>query len=256
MQTNSDVVSAEYRIFSENDTDEIHHAFGKDISNPQITGRSSVSSGETIKFYLPPNLNGNRILFSAGVSGFPEVHYEEFFIPAPILYIQSIYPTPLAGEVEWIRICSTGGLAPGDVAAGLYIRDSSSTDKIVPYLQRFSQMPAGYSLSGNSLTLQTNSCAILVDPDFNSTGSQIIPLLNEDTSLWTIETSSAIGNGLSSGEGFLIFRMENDLSTSPLCSFGKPDTSSPYSVPSANGERIERVKGTIKDSRKNFILKK
>ena len=241
-----------YRLYSENIAENIHHVFGRDLLNPQTSGTIAAVHGDLLSFSPDAALSGNRILFTADIPGVPEIYYGEFFIPGPLLLFQTISPTPAAGESEWIRLCSPRGFTASDSASGLYIKDSNSADKIIPYLNRFSTMPPGYSLNGASLTLAPGACAVLIDPDFDPAAGQILPLVPNDTSLWTIESSSAIGNGLASGENLIVYRMESDSSISPLCTYGRPDTASPFSVRTVTGERVERVTNTIKDLKTNY----
>ncbi|MDH5655640.1 MAG: hypothetical protein OEZ34_07015, partial [Spirochaetia bacterium] len=163
-------------------------------------------------------------------------------------------PSPVSGHSEWIRICSPNGLSLSEIQNGLYLKDSSSQDKIVPYLQRFVSIPANVTLTGNTLELMPKTCAILVDPDFDFS-YQILPLKAEDRELWTVETSSAMGNGISSGEGLILFTKENDLTESPLCSFGLPDTPLPFFLQVQTGETIERKSDTIRDSESNYNVR-
>lgn len=224
---------------------------GRSLLSPLFSYNSVVT--DQTELQIAPVSPGNRLLISfqpLTTPGAP-LQVEELFLIKKGLQFQSLAATPIAPAVEWIRLCSPDGFGAADAPFGLFIEDRFASDQIVPYLNRFAAMPQGVALRGDTLSLQAGECALLVDPDYSPL-NQILPVQPNDTALWTIASTAAIGNGLASGEGVAIYRIESDLSKSPLCSLGLPDTPVPFSIPTLSGERMERIGSSPYDQFLNY----
>lgn len=154
------------------------------------------------------------------------------------LFIDTVAPSPVSGEEEWIRVCSQDGFA-GD---SLRIKDESSEDTVVPFYTRTGLMLAPYGLD---LILAPYSCALIVDPDYRGHAIPPPEYPYVDRALWTIGSTSAIGNGLSSGETVLIYRITL-LGSETLATAGLPDIA-PFHIPTPTGRRLVRVAGSMFD---------
>lgn len=171
----------------------------------------------------------------------------------PDLYIQTISNSPGPDEYEWIRICSNTNFIPTQ-GNRLFIQDSKYSDHIVASSNRIhnDQLHVELrSLDQSSLKLGKNKCAILVDPDYRNVS---LPVRPNDTSLWSIEKTSAIGNGLSSGEGLLIYLLNPADQKTILTSHGLVDAPAlvQFQIPVTPGQCLERKPGTWLDMEKNF----
>ncbi|MCB1326005.1 MAG: hypothetical protein H7A21_17870 [Spirochaetales bacterium] len=164
------------------------------------------------------------------------------------LYFQTISATPGPGEVEWVRVCSPNGFTLSE----LLFADANSEDSIVPYATRHPGVAPISNLSATDTHLAAGRCAIIVDPDFLP--AQTLPIGPEDTHLWTIASSAALGNGLGSGEALLIYVRLNS-NRRVLASYGLPDSSASFGLDTANGERVERVAGTRADEAGSFEVR-
>lgn len=175
---------------------------------------------------------------------------DEILSPAGLLYFDTIQATPVDGEEEWIRLCSNIGFHEVDDEKELFFRDNAYEDRIVPYSARFPIPPFSIPshLRTADLDLSAGGCVLLVDPDQNPSWIQSEPT---DEALWTIEESSALGNGLSSGEGMSIFLRTNSNET-PVATFGRPDFFASFSMETESGQYLKRQAGTHDDSRNNW----
>lgn len=267
----AEVAPRRMRLYSEDGPLDIQLRAGESLLQPQFQSTIRVAHGEEIllsevvrpALTLPATpralyaIHHNALLLAAG----------EFFAPQIPLIVQSVSPAPAEGHVEWIRLCSPHGFSPdtdspqtpGDgsdpLAAPdsnnrLFINDSNSADQIVPFNERHPlqnpAIPVSNSpdesaphrlLESNSLELAAGTCALLVDPDY---AGQPLPLRHTDRALWTIATSQAIGNGLSSGEALLIQLRTHANRTVSLCSYGRPDLPDPFEMHTSRGEYVSR----------------
>lgn len=230
------------------------------------------SHGDAIDLPVPPLPEtgpGPRLIYTVHANDRLLGAGESFAREIP-LQIHSVAPTPAAGHVEWLRLCSPDGFSPtaysqpgsrSSASAGastneslqLFVADSRSADRIVPHAERFETGPRAFAtpqanpLPGtpfafrtiDSLELAPGECAILVDPDY---AGQTLPLIPADRALWTIADSSAIGNGLSSGEGLRVYlATANQAPAIPLCSYGRPDLPDPFAIHTDSGRYVSRT---------------
>jgi hypothetical protein len=242
-----------FQLFTTSSAERVRITSGRDPALPEAVTVIDLPDRSFYDF-VPPTPGYRVIGGFEFVSSISNPAYFEYFSWGAALAFQTLYPSPLTGESEWLRICSATGFGAVDAATGLYIRDSAFEDRIVPYLQRFPASTPPLPLNGNTLTIAPGECALLIDPDFNPT-TQNIPLRAEDSTLWTIESSAAIGNGIASGEGLILYRKEADLTRTPFGSFGLPDTPLPFSINASSGDTIERMTGTVYDRIENYEVK-
>ncbi|MCE9600411.1 MAG: hypothetical protein K8S54_20805 [Spirochaetia bacterium] len=155
----------------------------------------------------------------------------EVFRSNPGIFIETVAPSPVAGEEEWIRVCSRDGFSTDS----LRIKDESSEDTIVPFSVRTGLMIAPY---GTDLNLSALSCAIIVDPDYRGHAIPPPAFPYVDRALWTIASTSAIGNGLASGETLRIYRLTS-FGDETLATAGLPDIA-PFHITTSTGQRMVR----------------
>ncbi|MBL8020227.1 MAG: hypothetical protein JNM27_11225 [Leptospirales bacterium] len=193
-----------------------------------------VQNGDLVRIAASPTY---RSVFRLDVGATPLIA-GEIFRNNRDLFIETVAPSPVSGEEEWIRVCSQDGFA-GDT---LRIKDESSEDTIVPFYARTGLMLAPYT---SDLVLAPYGCALIVDPDYR--GHFIPPpeYPYVDRGLWTIGSTSAIGNGLSSGETIQIYRITLS-GPETLATVGLPDIA-PFHIPTPTGRRLVRAAGSLFD---------
>jgi len=213
----------------------IHEAGGLQLESSVPLDLTIQFSGRTIESIVLRASPGLITLPAPNMPGqlFVDLSHEgrqlfrtEVFQPGPEIIIQTIAPTPLAGYEEWIRICATEPFQP----QRLFLRDSSAEDEIVPWFTRKSIAPPS-GLSGSQWNLDAGECAIIIDPDYSG---HTLPLRPTDRALWTIQATTAIGNGLSSAESIMIFAENRN-----LAAYGQDG-----GLSSSSGEFVERTHGT------------
>lgn len=229
-----DGLSRTYRFFSQEGQNQ---AFWKIEGPVNISFSNLLNPGESY-IISPASADHSRSLISAQING-RVAHLSEFFRISPRLYIDAVESTPDAAGEEWIRVCAASDFNV-PAAFRLTIRDANASDTVVPYSARFPGASWNFPETGR-LNLTAGKCAIIVDPDYRG---QSLPLQENDTSLWTIESTGAIGNGLGSGEGLLL-SLDSQNGNEILASFGLPDSPLPFSIPSQTGQYVKRTGGTL-----------
>ena len=231
------------RLYSELGTLPLRIAVGETLNDAQTFERD-VAPGQEI--WIAPDqtdealaIRNPRTIFRVSYGERVLAAGEIFFGPRIPLIVQSVAPTPASGDVEWIRLCSPDGFSPDAQIPGsrLFVRDANGSDQIIPFRTRHPEAPPG-GLIDDTLELAARTCALLVDPDY---GGQALPFIAADRALWTIADSTAIGNGLSSGEG-LYFELRHDSQPAlPICAYGRPDLPDPYQIHTGAGQYVTRV---------------
>ncbi|PJZ69440.1 hypothetical protein CH373_15180 [Leptospira perolatii] len=154
------------------------------------------------------------------------------------LKIKALQPNPIISSNEWVLICNEG-VIPESIDS-LYLFDTSSEDKIVPFRTRFpSQVPSitgaspenGWELSSSWLAGQ--ECGYVLSPGFvNAT----LPWTDSrHRNIFSIASTSSIGNGLASDEPVDLFR-KTESSKILLHSYGNRYSTSPFSISVSKGE--------------------
>lgn len=198
----------------------------------QLTARYSGRTLESLTFQASPGLLSPPLASLSGQLFLDILHEDrqlyrtEVFNPAPELLIQTIVPVPAQNEEEWLRVCAVSDFR----AERLFLRDSSAEDEIVPWFTRRTT-PAPAGLSGSQFHISAGECAIVMDPDYNG---HPLPIRAQDRALWTIQSTTALGNGISSGEAILIFAENRN-----LAAYGQDG-----GLHSVSGEFVERTHGT------------
>jgi len=237
-----------FRLYTENQFEVMEWRAGLVLDTPLFYGQKLLERNGILSVFASPLPPIKRLLLSINLSGETiPLLIGEIFYPAPELFIHTISPTPVVGEVEWLRICTVDGFSPA-IGQKLNLKDSGYSDEITTWYKRTGYILPGMNIGFNSLQLQAGECALLVDPDYNS---QTLPLLPEDSQLWTIATTAAIGNGLASGEGILIYLTDGG-SEYPICSFGLPDSPGAFTLKTATGQQIVRKTDTFYDLPENY----
>lgn len=217
---------------------------GRVESDASVIYQGTSASGSIIDIPLPAS-DFPRLLAYVTFDG-PPAFLTEVFPRGSLLAVDEVSANPLPGNHEYVRVCSPGGFPGESSARGLFFKDRSAEDRIVPYQDRFGA--AAGPLRRDTLRLLPGECALIVDPDTTS----LPQLRSEDALLWTIATTSALGDGLSSGEGFTLFTRETDGSISPFATFGLPGTSGAFAVESGSGQLVRRIAGSIFDLSTNY----
>ncbi len=241
------------RLFSTNNSETVFWKAGARLDVPEIEYSFQLSTGADFDFSYPSGASGRKLMAANDASG-NLIFLGEIYPAGQRLSIDAVSATPAAGSVEWLRLCAplpqypagSPGFQPR-IGEFLHIKDSASADRIIPYAGRFSG--TFFSLRADSLSLSPGECALLVDPDYSG---QPLPLAAGDVSLWTIESTSTIGNGLSSGEGLMIYSSMPDGSSENLCSLGLPDTMQPFHINTSSSEYVRRKPGFHFDLRENY----
>lgn len=242
------------RLYSEDGPRELRLRLSADSNVTFVEVDVFAEHGQTLDLaaLLPPGFAAYpRILYTIHAND-RRLGAGEIFASDVPLIVSSVAPTPPPGQVEWIRLCSPDGFSLSALAnvsgAGaailerseLRVADSHSHDRIVPFNERsrISQSPVA-ALNGDSLELAAGACALLVDPDFAGQG---LPTEARDAALWTIAESSAIGNGLSAGEGLRIYAARDARDPGvTLASYGRPDLPDPFSLSVSGGRYVSRI---------------
>ncbi len=164
----------------------------------------------------------------------------DYYSGPPILYFDTIYPSPLTGEQEWVRVCTGAGFVLADNS--LELVDSASADRIVPWQAR-GGAPLGPGDARRELL--PGECALLLDPD-----STALPESGpRDVAVWTAAAGAALGDGLAAGEGLRLRRPGDGV---VLATFGLPDSARPFSIAPERGVAVRRVPGTTTDRATNY----
>ena len=216
----------------------------------ELTPWPGIYNGLSSRYYLELRTTTSEggPLLPDGAPLYIDVLYRE----TPLLLIETLAPTPSDGRQEYIRLCSPEGFSAEERTQGLFIKDSRSSDEIVPWSTRFPGTPPPIELErpgsvNDPFALGAGECALVLDPD-TAPGSAPRPR-ERDRQIWTIRQGSAIGNGLASGEGVSLYRLlEPEATPEILSALGRPDSSRPFSLPTSRGESLNRRPGYDNDS--------
>ncbi len=223
---------------------------------PPTQGTHRVGNGENWTAFeglTPPNVSD----FAEGEVLFSEWNFsanKEFRIHRKgDLEITAFSRHPNESQNEWIRFCNRSGKSLS--LQNLFIRDETSSDRIVPYAQRFPttlpRMRQTHSMILNSLELQSERCAILVDPDGRDWRWPIEFYQND--LLLTIVSTSTLGNGLAIGESFSLV----DQSTARprvLATLGQISSNSFFRIEEKIGQVITLKSNTLGDEPSDYVL--
>lgn len=151
------------------------------------------------------------------------------------LVIAGVHANPIDGQQEWVLLCNRGNISQNIL--DLTIRDSSSEDQLIPISMRGKSLSDMLSQTenfvGDHSELAGHSCGYILDPDAQQTILQ--PFGMTPTAVFTVATTSTIGNGISMTEGLDIYRTIGE-SKIQIHSYGKPFSDYPFSVPLQKGE--------------------
>ncbi len=158
------------------------------------------------------------------------------------IYIQAISPNPVNSQNEWILFCNLSTTEKD--LSNFEIEDNSSTDKIVSYFKRKKEpLPIGLDsniFSGENISLKPGQCGYLIDPDANSISLK--PFGTEHTNIFTVESSSTIGNGISNDEGVDLYEVTPE-SRIHIHSYGNKRSHAPFAIDAQKGEAIVLMPG-------------
>ncbi len=245
------LTSSTRRFTLHSDVDrELHFLAGNDLNTPalraQAPDRISVRLSPGQSFEFTPSFTGNRFraIYAVSDNGDAILAFGEAHPPGRhVLAVHAVSPTPGPGAYEWFRVCSPDGFAlePG---TSLHIRDGGGfEDELISYAERFPQRnlpPAFRHSTETDLTIPPGRCAVIVDPDDELTDAGRIPLLADDVRLWTVRSSSTIGNGLSSAESILLF-LRRGTQHEHLATYGLPDGPESFGLGSSGGYYVRRI---------------
>ncbi len=228
-------------------------SYGTSLENIIASEEINTHNAHIITISPPEGISDPRLLVhvSQKLDGIYYTIAAESIYPdgKEMLRVETVAPVPLIPQNESIRLCSPHGFDSSLFPGGLFIRDSSSTDQLVPYLSRFAHLPPGVTLNGSTLELPAGECAWIVDPDYQG---DPLEFQNNDLLLWTVESGSAIGNGLAAREGILIFGIDSSGNTVPITSYGLPDSLLPFTLNPAVDQQIVRKSKTWRDSEESY----
>ncbi len=236
------------RFFAEDPSLSFQILLGRTESDAAVFYQGEANSGTLIEIPLPHSVFP-RLLASVSMGGVDQF-LAELFPRGALLVVDEVFVNPLTGSHEYVRFCSPAGFPAEVTARGFFFKDRTSEDTIVPYGDRFGSSLPG-PLQRDTLALKPGQCALLVDPDTTT----LPALRTEDAVLWTIAGTTALGDGLSSGEGFTVFTREGDGSISPFATFGLPGTTAAFAVDSGAGEHVRRIGATIYDLFANYEVR-
>lgn len=166
--------------------------------------------------------------------------------------VDTVSPTPSTYEYEYIRLCSPDGFSLTSFPQGIYVRDSLSSDRIVPWAMRFPGSDPVPGLDPSKENLLSGECMVVIDPDYTGDSYTI---RNEDRSIWTVESGSALGDGLSSGESITIFTPGIGGLERPLAGYSSLPAPEWFSIDTLTGQRIERIPGLEYDERESYEVR-
>ena len=151
------------------------------------------------------------------------------------IFIEGIMTNPMNPQNEWILFCNRSKVNRD--MADYEIEDEDSPDRIDSYFKRKKlNLPSGVSAPaflGNSTNLSPGQCGYLVDPE--SSLLNLKPMGIAPTLVFTVRTTSTIGNGVSSGEALDLFKY---IGTERIHvhSFGNRYSHAPFTIPVSTDE--------------------
>ncbi|MBE7412341.1 MAG: lamin tail domain-containing protein [Leptospiraceae bacterium] len=158
-------------------------------------------------------------------------------IPREGIFIQAILPDPSNSQNEWILLCNYSDTDKD--LTNFEIEDESATDKITSYFKRKKiNLPSGLDdafFYGNTTILKSNQCGYLIDPD--AYNIFLRPFGITPTNIFTIDSTSAIGNGISNNEKVDLYEI-TPTSRVHIHSYGNKRSHSPFSINSKKDEVI------------------
>ncbi len=153
------------------------------------------------------------------------------------IFIEGIMTNPSNPQNEWILFCNRGSVTRD--FSQYEIEDEDSADKIDSYFKRKNlALPSGISspaFAGNSTLLSPGQCGYLVDPE--SSLLNLKPMGQAPTLVFTVRTSSTIGNGISSEEALDLFKV-NGTERIHVHSFGNRYSHAPFTIAVSTDEII------------------
>ncbi len=153
------------------------------------------------------------------------------------IFIEGIMTNPANPQNEWILFCNRGSVTRD--FSQYEIEDEDSADKIDSYFKRKNlNLPSGVNspaFIGNSTLLSPGQCGYLVDPE--SSLLNLKPMGLAPTLVFTVRTSSTIGNGISSEEALDLFKV-NGTERIHVHSFGNRYSHAPFTIPVTTDEII------------------
>ncbi|AOP34024.1 hypothetical protein A0128_09330 [Leptospira tipperaryensis] len=194
--------------------------------------------------YLIPN-GGEDLVVLPGSSG---------------ILISSVYPNPVVSSNEWFTICNHGA-DPVDVRT-LEIRDSSASDRLVEYSFRFGTAhpvgwetynPDPYGWVFSDRFLKPEECGYILSPSFKN---ESVPFQAANyRKIYTIETTTTIGNGIGKNEGLDLFQ-EIQQSLVHVHSYGNQYSPFPFAVDADSGDLILLRENRFGDSIFDYEVRK
>lgn len=167
------------------------------------------------------------------------------------IYIEALDEDPEEKQNEWILLCNRGKEERN--LSEYEIEDTYSSDKIINYYSRFNKNFPGNldssQFSGMEKTIKPGQCAYVLDPDIvniqlNAKG--ILPTL-----IFTIISSTTIGNALSQSEPIDLFKYESGI-RKHIHSFGNRHSNSPFKLEISTGDIISLKEGKYGESSSDY----
>lgn len=153
------------------------------------------------------------------------------------IFIEGVLANPMNAQNEWILLCNRSTTIK-DISE-YEIEDQDSVDQIDSYFKRKKTLlPLGVSaidFSGNSTLLSPGQCGYLVDPDASTLNLRQIGI--SPSLVFTVRSTSTIGNGISSGEMIDLFKKVGQ-ERIHIHSFGNRYSHAPFSIPVTTDEII------------------
>lgn len=153
------------------------------------------------------------------------------------IFIEGIMVNPSNAQNEWILFCNRGKVSRD--LTEYEIEDEDSPDQIDTYFKRKKfNLPSGLSspsFAGNNNLLQPGQCAYLVDPESSLLNLKQVGVA--PTLIFTVRSSSTIGNGISSEEFLDLYKVQGG-NRILIHSFGNRYSHAPFTIPVTTDEII------------------
>ncbi|HMW04331.1 MAG TPA: hypothetical protein PK079_18815 [Leptospiraceae bacterium] len=153
------------------------------------------------------------------------------------IFIEGVMVNPSNPQNEWVLFCNRSKSIKD--LTEYEIEDEDSFDQIDTYFKRKKfNLPSGLNsslFSGNTSVLQPGQCGYLVDPE--SSLLNLKPVGVSPTLIYTVRTTSTIGNGISSGEYLDLYKVQGG-NRFHIHSFGNRYSHSPFTIPVITDEII------------------
>ncbi len=242
----------QFKYFSEDNSFPDSVTLYDEAGLPALSLATTIDQPNTVTASIPHLNNYRYLAFATKQSSESRgIYLRELYNVNRPLRVDTVSPTPLPGEVEYIRLCSPSGFDLSSFPNGIFIKDSLYEDKIIPWSYRYPASAVVFptNIKPDGTTLQSNECMILLDPDYSG---QALVTRPEDRIAWTVESGSAIGNSLASGESICAGTKSSSGEIIKIACYGAPDTPAPFEIPTQSGEYIMRIPDTEFDNADSY----